>query len=169
VNRYLDRLDALGIEPESLHRSRGRGAVLRFLVREGGIAILGLLPALWGALNWGLPFLTTRFLARRLSPDEEQAATWAVFPAALIYPSLILAQSLAAFWLLPTGWALAYVLTLLPVGAFTQVYADRMGAAFARGRDFLRLARHPRLRSELRLESLALSEALRNWGSELKA
>lgn len=169
VNRHLDRLDALGIEAASLHRSRGRGAVLRFVLREGGLAILGLLPALWGALNWGLPFLTTRILARRLSPDEEQAATWAVFPAALIYPGLALVQSLAACWLLPAGWALAYVITLLPAGAFAQRYSDRLNTALSRGRDFLRLARHPRLRTELQLESLAIGKALKHWEIELQA
>ncbi len=161
VDRYRERLDALGLSPSEVFLSLSPPRAARFVVRELAILIIGLPIAAFAVLVHGVPFLLTRLVARRFAQSEDQLTSGIIFSGFVAFPLTYLILAGLAFWQMPLIWAAAFVLVLLPSMAFTARYRSRLEAALRRSRTFLRFARDRELKAELADEGRDIDRRIR--------
>jgi len=144
-----------GIATEDLLVPLSRWRALLFALREIELLVVGLAPALWGAINSLPSLLALCYETRRAPRLEDQWATHFVIPALIVLPLFALAQTvLIAALVSPLGAAL-YLATLPYFARVSLHYADRARASWRRARSYLSLTRMPaddrqRLRRSLR-------------------
>jgi len=144
-----------GIATEDLLVPLSRWRALLFALREIELLVVGLAPALWGAINSLPSLLALGYETRRAPRLEDQWATHFVIPALIVLPLFALAQTvLIAALVSPLGAAL-YLATLPYFARVSLHYADRARASWRRARSYLSLTRMPaddrqRLRRSLR-------------------
>ena len=165
---FRRRLRASGIAPRELHISMHPLRVLRFVLREGALLLVGLPLAAWGYLNHALPYLATRLAARRLAVTPDQVASYAVFGALVLFPLAYLLQLAVAWWRLPAVWAALYTVSLPLAGWFALRLGTRIVAGRRRVRAFVRLASSRREREAMVTESRALVSEIRGLAERLE-
>ena len=161
VDRYRERLDALGLQPSEAFLSMSLLRAARFVVRELLIVIVGLPIAVFAVMVHGVPFVLTRLVARTMAQSDDQITSGIIFSGFVAFPLTYLILAALALWQLPLGWAAAFVLVLLPSLAFTARYRSRLEAAIRRSRTFLRFARDPELKAELEEEGREIDRRIR--------
>jgi 1-acyl-sn-glycerol-3-phosphate acyltransferase len=157
---YQEALDALRVDVETVFTPAGPGPMLRFVLREGLFALLGLPLAIWGAVQHALPWAMTRIMTTTFKGHPAETATRAILAALLIFPPILGLQSLWVAYRFSPILALAYALSLPPLGAFALAYADRVGDAVWRASAYLRLTKRPQERGRLLAEGRALVQRL---------
>lgn len=149
VADFGGRLRRLGLEPDDLRVSYSAPLVLRFVLRNLVVLLVGLPLALVGGLAWLVPYVVVdRATAwRRHSADVE--ATVKLLAGLLFYPLWwVLAAGLAA-WLGGALAGLATALALPPLGLLAAAYLERRAAALEEVAVFLRLGFAPSLKRRL--------------------
>ena len=142
----------VGISPRLRHGAR-------FLVREGGLALLALPVSLLGRVTHWLPLRVARSLAMRplaTDPSRDQPAMRTIVLGLVIllvwYGVLFV---LTAHWLGALG-ALLAVLAVFLAARVDYLFSDRLQRARQRAGTYLALRRHPALRDGALAEVNAL-------------
>jgi 1-acyl-sn-glycerol-3-phosphate acyltransferase len=105
---YRDRLLGLGIAPREVFISLHPVRAAFFVLRELELFLVGMPLALWGLLAHLLPATITAAIAKRMTKEDDQFASNAIFIAFLVFPpAYLIALGLAWLWL-PPFWAAAF-------------------------------------------------------------
>jgi len=154
--RFQARLDAFErtlaeheIVPTDVGIAVGVRPGVRFLVREGAVALAAGPLALWGRVNHWIPLRLARLVAARSSRAPEDPAMHTLV-VGLVAVLLFYAVQTALVGVLAGPLpALAYLLTLVPSADWDFRLRDRHRRAVARVRTYLRFRRDPALRARL--------------------
>jgi glycerol-3-phosphate O-acyltransferase/dihydroxyacetone phosphate acyltransferase len=170
LERYDQRLRRFRLRDRHLDWDLSPATALRFIGREGAIA-LALMPLAAAALAiFWMPYQLTGLVARRATAHRDVAATAKVFVGAAVYAAWLAIVSITIWKTLGGPTAVVAALSL-PVLAFAGLFAlEREGAVFDTARSWLvlRRARHQsrdRLRQERSEIARVLDETYR-WLSE---
>lgn len=109
-----------------------RFEVICAAARELELMLVGGVIVAFGLAHHLLPFVLVRWIARRLTREEDQFASNAVYPGMLLFPLLYGAQLLLVWLLMPAWLAGAYTVTLPLTGWYTLHWRDRVAWAWAR-------------------------------------
>ncbi len=144
-----------GIATEDLLVALSRWRATLFALREIELLLVGLAPALWGALNYLPSLLALCYEARRAPRLEDQWATHFIIPALIVLPFFALVQTALVATLVSPLAATLYLATLPYFARVSLHYGDRARASWRRARSYLRLVSLPdserqRLRQALR-------------------
>ncbi len=135
--------------------------VVRWLMRNVILQGLFLPLALVGMLfNW-IPYRVAGWLARRVSQQPDQWATWKLFPSLVLYPIFWLLAAVLAFFRGGSPWWGAAALWVAPLtGWFAMRYQQRRGDWWQETRAFLLLKTRRRIAGELRQRRAAAYAAV---------
>jgi 1-acyl-sn-glycerol-3-phosphate acyltransferase len=164
IRGYRRRLRRAGISPPEVFLRLNPGRAAFFLLRELELVTLGGPLALFGAINHLAPYLTVKWIAKKLSRDKDHWASNAIYPSFVVFPLCYLMQLAAAWLLLPLLWASMYTFALPFTGYYAVLYGDRFQQAWRRARTFVRLARHPDDQRQLAMEGRAIIDEIRTLG-----
>lgn len=168
VRAYRLELRDLGIKPSEVYIRMPAWRVVRFVVRELVIVVVGMPFALWGVLNHLIPTVIIRFIAVNLSTEKDKWASNVVFPTIVLIPAFYAVQITAAWFFLPSWWAALYMASLPISGLFTILYRDRVGNIWHRSRTFFLFLKNPDLREHLGREGHLIIEELTELGERLE-
>jgi 1-acyl-sn-glycerol-3-phosphate acyltransferase len=164
IRGYRHRLRRAGITPHEVYLPLHPGRAAFFLLREFELMLLGGPLALFGALNHAAPYGVVKWIATKLSRDQDHWASNAIFPSFVVFPCFYLVQLVAAWLLLPTLWASLYTIALPYTGYYAVLYGDRFQRAWRRARTFVRLARSPAEQQQLAMEGRGIVREIRAVG-----
>ena len=164
VRAYRLELRDLGIKPSEVYLRMPALRVVRFILRELTILVVGFPIAAWGALNHLIPAAIVRYVAVTLSVEKDKWASNVVLPTIVFVPIFYAIQVTAAWLYLPHLWAGLYAVSLPVSGLFTILYRDRVGNIRHRARTFFLFLRNPELRERLGNEGRAIIEDLTKMG-----
>ena len=168
VRAYRVELRDLGIKPSEVYLRMPAWRVVRFIVRELVILVVGLPIAAWGALNHLIPAAIIRMVAVTLSVEKDKWASNVVLPSFVIIPFFYAIQITAAWFYLPPWWAFFYMTSLPVSGLFAILYRDRVGNIRHRSRTFFLFLKNPELRERLGSEGREIIEDLTRMGERLE-
>jgi 1-acyl-sn-glycerol-3-phosphate acyltransferase len=137
VRRFAMGLARRGVALHEVFLPMNSGRAAFFLLRELELMILGLPLALWGLLTHLLPLILVRWIAGKLTHDEDQRATNVIFAGVLVFPLFYVLQLALAALFLTSGWLLVYLVSVPYCGAYAIAWFDRAQGAFRRSRTFL--------------------------------
>ena len=158
----------LGIKPSEVYLRMPAWRVVRFIVRELVILVVGMPIAAWGALNHLIPAGIIRMVAVTVSEEKDKWASNVVLPTIVIIPFFYVIQISIAWLNLPPAWTLLYAVSLPVSGLFTILYRDRVGNIWHRSRTFFLFLRNPDMRERLGNEGRAIIEDLTKLGEKIK-
>jgi len=163
IQAFGERLARLGLTahdvPWRLERTYRPAVVLRFVLRNLLVLLVGLPLAALGAALWFLPHRLAGALPKRFS-SPDLLATSRLLAGALFFPLWLLlgCALVAASW--GPAWAGALALAAPPLGLVALAFADWRVDVRSEVRTFLRLASRRRLRALLLEERAALASEL---------
>jgi glycerol-3-phosphate O-acyltransferase / dihydroxyacetone phosphate acyltransferase len=167
IRRYRSELKRADIEPAEVYLPIHFGRAMLFLVRELELIIIGFPLAAFGALNYLLPYLIVRYVARRLSTDKDHWASNVVYPSFAIFPLFYALQLVVAWMLLPTLWAAVYTLALPYTGYYAILYGDRWRRALGRARTFAYFLANRSRQEQLVREGQEIIQLIRTLAEQL--
>jgi glycerol-3-phosphate O-acyltransferase / dihydroxyacetone phosphate acyltransferase len=150
--RSYDQLLRLsGLRDEQVISSYPLDRLLAALARIAASAAVMLPVALLGALLNALPFVVVELVSRRFDDEENQIATYKVFPGIVAYPLTwgIEAGVVWSLWGFAAGVAAALVAALS--GYIAVRFLERQESLWRESRAFVLLRRRSRIAEELRL------------------
>jgi hypothetical protein len=147
-----------GVKKGDLPKRYGVGAVIGYVLRQLTMLTLILPIAVVGAIFWAVPYLLTDFVASRFRPEIDQAATYKLAVAILLFP-LWLAASVTGAWIV-VGWVagLAMLVAAPVCGLAVIAWRERGSDVLEDVTIFMRTVRRGRAREELSLLRKALVE-----------
>ncbi|MEM7050161.1 MAG: 1-acyl-sn-glycerol-3-phosphate acyltransferase [Acidobacteriota bacterium] len=149
VAGYQALLEESGLRDRQVAARYPLPSVSRHLLRSAFRMLVRLPVAMVGTLLNGLPYLAVSMIASRKS-DEDQLATYKIFPALLVYPIAWLIEAAAAGFLW-NGWAALGVALLAPLtGPGALRFHDDRTRLLSETRAFLKLGTRRGLADELR-------------------
>ena len=160
VLAHDEQLRALGLREQDLDRRMPAGRVLRFVLREGGRALVtGPLAAL-ALVCFAVPYYATWALSAK-APDPQSRAAWEVVGGAVVYGAWIAALSVASGLWFGGGIGAATAAGLVGL-AFTGLSAiERQAAVVRLVRAFLATRQTPlRARARLKRQRAAIAAVL---------
>jgi len=137
VGAYCSELSRLGVAQHEVYLKTGFGRAVFFTLRELELMVFGLPIALWGLVNHLLPVLLIRWLAAKMSQEEDEFASNAIFLSLPFFALFYSLQIFIAAMLLSPGWLLLYAITLPYSGAYSLGWFDRVRGAHRRSRTYL--------------------------------
>ncbi|MDH3270381.1 MAG: 1-acyl-sn-glycerol-3-phosphate acyltransferase [Gemmatimonadota bacterium] len=173
ISRYLSLIALLGVREGDVPSRYRTTSVLRYTVVQLTMLLLVLPVAIVGTVYWFVPFLATRWIARRFKPKLDQVATYKLAVASLAFPTWLIATLLLAFF--ASGWTMALLLALaLPVTGLAAVaWRDRQEVVLEDVRVFLRATRRSTSRerlAELRAQLVReIDDIARLWQQERRS
>ncbi len=168
VREYRTELQRLAITPGEVYLPMTAGRAAFFVLRELELSFIGLPAAACGWLNHLLPYQLTKIFARKMSRDEDQFASNAVFVGVAVFPLFYVLQIAVASWLLPAWAAVLYAVALPYSGAVALLYRDRVGSIRRRTGVFLRFLFRPQVQRRLAEEGRAIIAEVERLGRELE-
>ncbi len=149
--RSYDRLLRLsGLRDEQVIASYPFDGLVTALARIAFSTLIALPVALLGALLNFVPFTLVELVSRRFDDEQNQIATYKVFPGIVAYPVTWGVEAAIAGW----AWGLASGLAIFAVAPLAGYIAvrllERQESLWREGRAFLLLRRHRRIAEELR-------------------
>ena len=168
VRAYRLELRALGIKPSEVYLRMPAWRVVRFVVRELVILVVGMPIAAWGVLNHLIPAAIIRVVAVNFSEEKDKWASNVVLPTVALIPFFYAVQFTAAWIWLPPWWAVLYMASLPVSGLFAILYRDRVGNIRYRSRTFFLFLKNPDLRERLGREGRSIIEDLTRLGERLE-
>jgi 1-acyl-sn-glycerol-3-phosphate acyltransferase len=168
VRAYRLELRALGIKPSEVYLRMPAWRVVRFVVRELVILVVGMPIAAWGVLNHLIPAAIIRVVAVNFSAEKDKWASNVVLPTVALIPFFYAVQFTAAWIWLPPWWAALYMVSLPVSGLFAILYRDRVGNIRYRSRTFFLFLKNPDLRERLGREGRSIIEDLTRLGEKLQ-
>lgn len=171
IASFGERIARLGLEPhdlpERLELPYRPGPVVRFVLRNLLLLLVGLPLAAAGTIFWFLPYrLAAAIPARTATPDI--LATARILAAAVFFPPWLALAALAVGWRAGPAYALGVVLAGPALGLVALAFRDWRGAVVGEVRTFLRLASRRRLRSGLLAERAELAAELEGLQQSLR-
>jgi 1-acyl-sn-glycerol-3-phosphate acyltransferase len=157
VRRYARRLQLLGVSDADVPPKYAAPSVLRYLIREAPLVIVGVPLAAAGAILWYPPYLAPRIAVRMIGPEHEAVATYKLATAFFVMPLWCVLCAILA-WRLggpPAGVATAIALPAL--GLFALAWREHWARMREDVRLFFRVLRHPRQRDRLAAQRNALA------------
>jgi len=160
VLAHDEQLRALGLREQDLDRRMTAGQVLRFVLREGGRALVTGPLAVLALACFAVPYHATWALSGR-APDPQSRAAWEVVGGAVVYGAWIAALSVASGLWFGSGIGAATALGLVAL-AFTGLSAiERQAAVVRLVRAFLATRQTPlRARARLKRQRAAIATVL---------
>lgn len=166
VRGYRHRLDLLGVREGEMPERFTPAGVLRFVLFECGLLLLGLPLAAAGTAAWYLPYKSPLLTVRLVRPEYEALATVKLATAFVAFP-LTYAAWLGLAWWMGGLRALVVVAVLLPMlGAVALRWRDRWGRVTEDAGIFWRSVRRRGLRQEVaarRQTLVAEFDAVAEW------
>lgn len=149
--RSYDHLLRLsGLRDEQVIASYPLDGLLAALARVAFNTVLALPVALLGAVANFVPFTLVELVSRRFDDEQNQIATYKVFPGIVAYP-LTWAIEAAAAWALWGPASAAGILLVAPLSGYIAVrLLERQESLWKESRAFLLLHRRKRIAGELR-------------------
>jgi hypothetical protein len=149
--RSYDRLLRLsGLRDAQVIASYPLDRLLAALARIAFNSVVALPVALLGALLNALPFTVVELVSRRFEDEENQIATYKVFPGIVAYPATWSIEAATAWWAWGFASGLA-ILVLAPLSGYIAVrFLERQEALWRESRAFLLLRRRRKIAEELR-------------------
>ena len=169
VDKLFRTLSHNGVAPHEVFLKMHGPRAAFFVLRELELVILGLPMALWGLLNNLPAYLLVRAILKKLSLEEDQVATHAIFAGIIIFPLLYILQSLIAVFLLSPPWLLCYVISVPWCGFYAVAWLDRIRGALRRTNTWFLWRTRPDMQSELVKESSDIIMEIRRLGEQLEA
>ncbi|MGH7552875.1 MAG: 1-acyl-sn-glycerol-3-phosphate acyltransferase [Longimicrobiales bacterium] len=157
VRRYARRLQLFGASDAEVPPKYAAPSVLRYLIREAPLVILGVPLAAAAAILWYPPYLAPRIAVRMIRPEHEAVATYKLATAFFVMP---LWCALCAFLAWRVAGPVAGVVTASAVpalGFFALAWRERWARVREDVRLFFRVLRHPRKRDRLAAQRNALA------------
>lgn len=150
--RGYDRLLRVsGLRDAQVIASYPLDRLLAALARIAATAAVTLPVALLGAILNVVPFVAVELISRRFDDEENQVATYKVFPGILAYPTAWSLEALAAGWLWGVASGFAILLVVAPLSGYIAVrFLERQESLWRESRAFLLLRRRRRVAEELR-------------------
>ncbi len=150
--RSYDQLLRLsGLRDEQVISSYPLDRLLATLARIAFSAVVTLPVALVGALLNFVPFLAVELISRRFDDEENQIATYKVFPGIVAYPLTWGIEAAVAWGLWGFVPGLATVAVAALSGYIAVRFLERQESLWRESRAFLLLRRRSRIAEELRL------------------
>jgi glycerol-3-phosphate O-acyltransferase/dihydroxyacetone phosphate acyltransferase len=168
VAAYGAALTRLGVAPHEVYLKMGFGRAAFFALRELELVAFGLPIALWGLANHLLPLLLVRWVARKMSREQDEFASNVVFLGVPVFTVFYLLQTVLAAVLLSRGWLLLYVIALPYSGVYALVWFDRVRGTLRRSRTYLRWRFARDLQSRLAAEGREIIAEIRRLGALLE-
>jgi len=168
VRAYRLELRDLGIKPSEVYIQMPAWRVVRFIIRELVILVVGMPIAAWGYLNHLMPAASIRVFAVSISVEKDKWASNVVFPTIVLIPLFYAIQITAAWFYLSPWWAVLYMVSLPFSGLFTILYRDRVGNIWHRSRTFFLFLKYPDLRERLGQEGRSIIKELTTLGEKLE-
>lgn len=168
VRAYRLELRGLGIKPSEVYLQMPAVQVVRFIVWEFTILVVGMPIAAWGALNHLIPAAIIRFVAVSLSVEKDKWASNVVLPTVVFIPLFYAIQITAAWLFMPHLWTGLYAISLPVSGLFAILYRDRVGNIRHRARTFFLFIKYPELRERLGSEGRQIITDLTKLGEKLE-
>lgn len=125
------------------------GSTLRYVLREGGILLLGLPVAVVGLTVWLPVFLVGRLVLNRIHLTYETTATYKLSVHATVAVFTFGAWTVLAWFVAGGRWALATALVLVPLGLAALAWRKRLSRTGEDLRLFKRVARRKGRRERL--------------------
>ncbi len=135
VRRYGRLLDRLGAGEADIPPRYETAAVLRFVLLEGALLLLGLPAALIGIAAWGLPYQIPRLVVRLTRPESQEVATFKLVAAIATFILWYVGLIALSAWRLGPLMAVLAALILPTTGLFALTWTGR----WERDRDETRL------------------------------
>lgn len=135
VRRYRRFLDAVGAREGDVPPRYPPVGVLRFVVREASVLVVGLPLAAMGIVFWYLPYRIPREIVRLAGTASQGVATFKLVAAAAAFAVWYAVALLLSSWLLGLGGTIAAAI-LLPIAGLVAL--DWTGR-FERDREEVRL------------------------------
>lgn len=125
VRHHARRLARLGLRPHELGRPGGRAAV-GWVVRQTAALSLLLIPALFGAVTYVIPYRVTDAITHRSGPEPDTEATYKLLIGAVAHLLWTVLLAVAIGGLMGVGWGFAAAL-LLPAAGWSAVRFGERG------------------------------------------
>jgi 1-acyl-sn-glycerol-3-phosphate acyltransferase len=167
VRAYRLELRDLGIKPSEVYLRMPAWRVIRFVVRELVILVVGMPIAAWGYLNHAIPAAIIRVIAVNFSAEKDKWASNVVLPTIVLIPLFYIIQLTIAWFYLSPWWTALYMASLPFSGLFAILYRDRVGNIWHRSRTFFLFLKNPDLRERLGREGRSIIDDLTRLGERL--
>ena len=169
VLAHDEQLRTLGLREQDLDRRMPAGRVLRFVLREGGRALVTGPLAVLALACFAVPYYATWALSGR-APDPQSRAAWEVVGGAVVYGAWIATLSVASGLSFGGGIGAATAVGLVAL-AFTGLSAiERQAAVVRLVRAFLATRQTPlRARARLKRQRAAIATVLERVQEWLRA
>jgi 1-acyl-sn-glycerol-3-phosphate acyltransferase len=172
---YLYLLRRLGITDRHVREDYPPRRVLRFLLRNFELVVLGWPVALYGIVNNGLGYLTVKLGAKALlrfgagklfSVREDSMATAKIYYGAVLVVVISLVQTALVTWAcIAAGWpawlGVVYLVSLPFTGWYATGFLERRREALRSARAFTLLTGRRGLREALRARRARIIQSLR--------
>ena len=168
IQNLFTELERRGVAPHETFLEMHTGRAAFFILRELELVLLGLPMALWGVLNNFPAYLAARALTRKLSHEDDQVATNAIFSGIISFPLFYFLQVLLASTLLGPGWLLLYALSVPWCGAYAVAWLDRIRGTSRRSRTWYLWHAKPELQQSLTDEARGIISEILHLGEQLE-
>jgi len=168
VASYRRRLELVRSNPRDLGLVYRRDQVWLFTLRNLAALLFGLPLFTLGLGLFALPFYIPRWLNKALDVELDQQAT-VKFLGALALAPLVIAGLAAATWRwLGMGWAVAALLTALPLALFTRYFLEHWREVLRDAQVFFTLGNRGGLKARLLVQGEKLAAEIEAVADELR-
>ncbi|HUP19926.1 MAG TPA: 1-acyl-sn-glycerol-3-phosphate acyltransferase [Gemmatimonadota bacterium] len=157
VRRYRWRMERLGAGAGDVPPRYGVAGVVRWVLREGGVLLVGLPLAALGMAVWWLPSLAPRLVVRLGRPEHPAIATWKLIAGLLAFGAWYAGIVAATAWTAGPAWAPAVAVALPLLGVLALAWAGRWARVREDIRLFSRVVGAPRHRDRLAADRARLA------------
>lgn len=158
VRRYARRLDVLGAADADVPPGYAAGTVLRYVMREGPLLVLGVPLAAAGSVLWYPAYLAPRLAVRVIRPENETIATYKLATGFFAMPLWLLLCAFLAWRAFGVLAAVTLLAALPLLGFFALAWRERWARVRDDARLFLRVLRHPQRRDRLAAQRAAIAQ-----------
>ncbi|MHB8876664.1 MAG: lysophospholipid acyltransferase family protein [Myxococcaceae bacterium] len=168
VIAFQHRLNLVHADPNDLTLQYRRTEVYPFVLRN--LAALGLGFPLFalGCVLFGLPFMLTRVVGRKVKVAPDRVATLKFVSTLILAPVWLALLTGLSGWFWGTGWGLGVFFGALPLAIFTRYFLERRRANLRDAVTFLVLGNRAKLKARLLAEGETLAAEIETVAAELR-
>ena len=144
VRRYHRALSLFGAAEADVPTGYGTARVVRYVIREAAVLVIGLPFALLGAIVWAPAWWAPRLAVHLIRPEFEAIATYKLATSFVVVPLTLAFVGTLAWWIAGPWIALAAVVTATLCGLAAIAWRERRERVREDVRVFFRVLRNRR-------------------------